>query len=619
MIEGNDTIGSPDTNTSYAGIVNGYSGNNDQYTYVSNPDRQSKAQSFTTGPSPLGYTLQSFTFQQVQGTNGSGGSGNGWINNGTYFLLNNGDNVLVRIGTLPGPQATSYTAILTTNATYTGTTYNTGSQTSALGIYFTLNLSGALPTLAANTTYFVEIMTTGSDHFELNNTELHPTSTNLPPVYTNGVALIGNTTAGLDATGNYSVPPDGGEFAFVASLTAVGSPTVVATVNPSTAANGQSFKVTATITPGVGTVTNVSVDLSGIAGSSTATLVLSNANVYTNTFTVPAAALSGTTNLTVIATQNTQPLVGAARVSFSVVSASAPVVVKDISPTNDIVAYVGQGVTFSAAFAGAPPIYYFWQKSLDESTWNNIPNATNTTFAIPSVGLGDSAYYQLVASNAFGSTTTYYASYLIVNSGNPTYLWSAPIPFSGLNADQILTNFPGTKVAGALVGKNGGSPIIVTNSSADSPIVFAGAGAWASLSGGAGYFTGANTNTTGNANFNTCLNDAYDNNTPLITMNGLIVGQQYQVQLFGLDDRNTLSPANTNRYVYFQNPLDANDVGQPLPWVITSICSGRSPPPTARWRFRRIRWSAVRGTSTASCSGPWAGTRRLTSPRSRRM
>ena len=59
------------------------------------------------------------------------------------------------------------------------------------------------------------------------------------------------------------------------------------------------------------------------------------------------------------------------------------------------------------------------------------------------------------------------------------------------------------------MAKNGGSPIIVTNSSADSPIVFAGAGAWASLSGGAGYFTGANTNLTGNANFNTCLNDAY--------------------------------------------------------------------------------------------------------------
>src|ERR1039457_3013945 len=157
VFEGTNTIDSPQ----------GASGNNDAETYVSHVDRQSKAQSFTTGPSPLGYTLQSFTFQQIySGTNV-------FIANGTYFLLANGDNVSVRVGTLPGPYATAYTAILTTNATYTGTTYNTGGTASALGIYFTLGFSGALQTLAANTTYFVEIMTTvgslGDDHFELNN------------------------------------------------------------------------------------------------------------------------------------------------------------------------------------------------------------------------------------------------------------------------------------------------------------------------------------------------------------------------------------------------------------------------------------------------------------------
>src|ERR1039457_4004349 len=81
VVEGNDTIGSPDTNDAYAGIAQGYSGNNDGSTYVSYGDRTSKAQSFTTGSSPLGYTLKSFTFQQAQGTNGGG-----WLNNGTYFL-----------------------------------------------------------------------------------------------------------------------------------------------------------------------------------------------------------------------------------------------------------------------------------------------------------------------------------------------------------------------------------------------------------------------------------------------------------------------------------------------------------------------------------------------------
>ena len=43
---------------------------------------------------------------------------------------------------------------------------------------------------------------------------------------------------------------------------------------------------------------------------------------------------------------------------------------------------------------------------------------------------------------------------LQVNPGTPVYLWSAPIPFAGLNAEQILTNFPATnKIAGAMVAK----------------------------------------------------------------------------------------------------------------------------------------------------------------------
>ena len=243
--------------------------------------------------------------------------------------------------------------------------------------------------------------------------------------------------------------------------------------------------------------------------------------------------------------------------------AQIPTIVKDTSPTNNFSLYVGQGVTFSAGFSGSQPIAYNWQRYDSFGNATNIPGATNTTFTISSAALSDTGTYQLQATNVVGSNESTY-TYLQVYPGSPTYIWSAPIPFAGLNADQILTNFPATsKVAGALVAKNGGSPIIVNNSSADSPIVFAGAGAWASLSGGAGYFTGANTNLTGNANFNSCLNDAYTNNaTHAITMSGLIVGKQYQVQLFGLDDRNTLSPANTNRYVNWQDPADATDTSE---------------------------------------------------------
>jgi hypothetical protein len=242
--------------------------------------------------------------------------------------------------------------------------------------------------------------------------------------------------------------------------------------------------------------------------------------------------------------------------------AQIPTIVQDISPTNIFYLYVGQGVTLSASFSGSQPITYRWQYATDASTWGDIPGATNTTFTIPSAAPGNAGFYQLLASNVIGSTPSTY-TYLQVNAGSPKYIWSAPIPFAGLNADQILTNFPGTYIAGALVAQSGGSPITVANSSADSPIVFAGAGAWASLSGGVGYFTGANTNLTGNANFNSCLNDAYTNNaTHAITMSGLIVGKQYQVQLFALDNRGGLSPAAANRYMNWQDPADATDTSE---------------------------------------------------------
>jgi hypothetical protein len=556
VAEGTNTINSPFSSATG-------SGNNDLYTYVSNPDRQSKAQSFTTGASPLGYTLKSFTFQQAYGVS------NGWVNNGTYFLLTSGGSVKVRIGTLPGgPYSTGYTTILETNATYTGTTYNTGSQTSALGIYFNYDLTGAGLTLATNTTYFVEIMATGSDHWELNNTATNSFDTNNFPliaaVYTNGAALRGNTTADLDRTGAFSGPPNGGEFAFVAQTPAVGAPLVVATARAAAAASGQTIKLTATITPGIGTVTNVSVNLRPIGLTNLAArLVLSNANVFTNSFTVTTNALLGATNLTVTAIQDTRPeIIGVGRAPFTVLSASAPQIAIDTTPTNFFTVYVGQGVRFSATFTGVQPIAYIWQVSGDSETWTDIPGATNSAYTIPSASLGDAnLYYHLQATNLFGITVST-PTYMQVTEGTPLFTWSAPIPFAGLNANQILTNFPGTFVAGALVAQNGGTPITVSNSSG-STIVFAGSGTWAGLSGGTGYSTGANTNLTGNTNFDNCLNRMYtDNATHTITFSNLIVGQQYQVQLFALDDRSGLTPVAGNRYVNWQDPADATDTAQ---------------------------------------------------------
>jgi hypothetical protein len=91
-------------------------------------------------------------------------------------------------------------------------------------------------------------------------------------------------------------------------------------------------------------------------------------------------------------------------------------------------------------------------------------------------------------------------------------------------------------------------------------IVFRGDGTTATCTGQS-TFTGANTNNTGNANFNKVLNSAeYDNGPHTITLKGLNVGQRYSVQLFALDDRN---PATVGfRRFNYQDPNDATDISQ---------------------------------------------------------
>src|SRR5204862_6584713 len=96
----------------------------------------------------------------------------------------------------------------------------------------------------------------------------------------------------------------------------------------------------------------------------------------------------------------------------------APVIVQDTIPPTSFNMYLGQGVTFSATFSAPGSIAYRWQKSVDASTFTNIPGAVNSTYTIPSVTLGDAGYYRLQASNFLGtaeSTTTF----ISVNDATP--------------------------------------------------------------------------------------------------------------------------------------------------------------------------------------------------------
>jgi len=242
-------------------------------------------------------------------------------------------------------------------------------------------------------------------------------------------------------------------------------------------------------------------------------------------------------------------------------------IVQDTTPPGPEVRNTGLTYTLSASFAGNLPITYKWQKSPDSSTWTDIPNATNSTYQIASLTLGDTGYYRLSATNSLGTLAST-ASQLTVVAGSVKYIWSLPTFFaiSNFNADQILTNFPNTKIAGAMLAQNGNNPVTVTLSSG-SPIAFARPNNWATLAGGTGFGGGAfpGTNlytTTGNGTFNNpVLNNFYsDGASRTITMNGLVVGQQYSVQLFALDGRGgTLNPPAIARTANYQDPADATD------------------------------------------------------------
>ena len=169
---------------------------------------------------------------------------------------------------------------------------------------------------------------------------------------------------------------------------------------------------------------------------------------------------------------------------------------------------------------------------------------------------------QLTAvANGTASITAIYQG--ITNTASVTvitppfkYMWSAPVSFNGMTADQILGNVPGTIVGAAVFG---GTPQTVTLTNGQ-VINFTADGSVATTTGN-GTFSGAypagTANTTGNANFDAVLAEAsYDGGPKTISLNNLTVGGYYSVQLFGLDDR---SP-ESSRLASYQDPNYSLDV-----------------------------------------------------------
>ena len=178
---------------------------------------------------------------------------------------------------------------------------------------------------------------------------------------------------------------------------------------------------------------------------------------------------------------------------------------------------------FSVVFSGNLPISYNWQKSPDGSTWTNIPGstnptATNNTFAIAStqstdagvlpafciefsLELGDSSHTDTVGSVQItpGTPNT---------SGRRPPVWR---PKCESNPDEFP--FDKQDCRGNVCHQRRPA---AGRRHQPGDIVFGANGVGSiGVSGFTGYGTGASTNQTGNASFNTCLNDfVYDNTQP---------------------------------------------------------------------------------------------------------
>ena len=263
-----------------------------------------------------------------------------------------------------------------------------------------------------------------------------------------GWAGLGNASGNPYPGGELAMlPTSGGAVTFGAShnydatfeigLNAVGAPTVALSASPSYGLTGQVFTVTATVTPGLGTVTNVTVNLATIGGASAAGLVLSSGKVYTNTFSVPAGAPLGTAILTATATDTT-PLKGAGQATFSVLSVKT--------------ATVNSAQTFQT-IEGLGGATAFWMGNLTGHPY--APEIYTNAFAglnLSMLRLGD--WY------SYGPVTTFdTAAATIVANANRVLGHPVPVYMSSWSPPAFLKNN----------GQTGNGTLLFTNGSYDYP------------------------------------------------------------------------------------------------------------------------------------------------------
>jgi hypothetical protein len=197
-----------------------------------------------------------------------------------------------------------------------------------------------------------------------------------------------------------------------------------------------------------------------------------------------------------------------------------------------------------------------------------ISGATNATLTLTNLQASNDGYYAVVATNVVSpfSTTSTWTPLTVLPASQMLITWQAPATFNGLTAGQILTStlpHPFSFFEAAYFGGSSAATVTVTNGG--NLYDFYGDGSTISVTGQSGYSSGSwldGGNTTGDTNLDYILNQfAYDGNAGsasihTISLHNLIVGSNYCVQFFALDDR----PPGIGRYTSFQDPANNADV-----------------------------------------------------------
>ena len=229
----------------------------------------------------------------------SGGAGSGavTVNNGGVLggSGNIGGNVAVNSGgrTLPSGMLISYGSSTTTLGISGNLTYNSGSAAN-------FNLSDHYYGGDQVDMSYGKVLTASGESVGINlfNSAVDIQNYTLITYYSSNSGAFASVPVWLGY-----VPPNATNYSIVTTASSVilqYSPISVAasSVTPNPASHGQLVNMSLTVVSGMGAVTNVTVDTSGIGGMAGVSMVLSNGNTYTNSAVVSSSTAAGIHSLT---------------------------------------------------------------------------------------------------------------------------------------------------------------------------------------------------------------------------------------------------------------------------------------------------------------------------------